>query len=156
MKMAKSCEEGTAANQRRSGSEGHRFITRCQQGFSKAKSPLKSALLLLICEYNINYYARCIGWLHICFTCERCNMSSINLRSTRMVETLKKIQRQLSLRTFLFLNSQLEDSLSSQKHVMADKNLIDESKLTAKNRNNSWVLELISFLIEFAPQPEVN
>ena len=73
-----------------------------------------------------------------------------------MDETLKEFQRQWTLRTFLFLNSQLEDSLSSQKHVMADKNLIDESKLTAKNRNNSWVLELISFLIEFAPQPEVN
>ena len=32
MKMAKSCKEGTAKNQRRSGAEGHMFKIRCQQG----------------------------------------------------------------------------------------------------------------------------
>ena len=40
MKMAKSCKEGTAAKQRRSGSEGCKFKTQCQQGLFTAESPL--------------------------------------------------------------------------------------------------------------------
>ena len=31
-------------------------------------------------------------WLYICFTCGRCNMSSINKTSTRVVANLKKVQ----------------------------------------------------------------
>ena len=74
MKMAKSYKEGTAANQRRYGSEGHMFKTRCQQGLFTAESPLKSTLPLVICIHNINSCVICIGWLHICFTCERRDM----------------------------------------------------------------------------------
>ena len=82
MKVAKSCKEGAAANQR-SGSEGHRFETWCQQGCLAVESPLKCTLPLVICKHNINSCVRCIDWLFICFTCERCDMSSINKRSTR-------------------------------------------------------------------------
>ena len=56
--MALTCKEGTAANQRRSGSEGHRFKTRCQQGLFPVESPLQSTLPLVICMYNIN---SCVG-----------------------------------------------------------------------------------------------
>ena len=80
---------GTAANWTRSGSQGHRFKTRCQQRVSAAKSSLKSALLLVICINNFNSCVRWIGWLFIWFTCERCDTSSINKRSTRVVATLK-------------------------------------------------------------------
>ena len=53
-KMAKSCEEGIAANQRRSGSEGHKFGTWFQQGLFTEESPLKATLPLVICIQNIN------------------------------------------------------------------------------------------------------
>ena len=52
MKMAKSCQEGAVANRRRSGSEGHRFKTRCQLGLSTMESTLTSTLLRVICIYN--------------------------------------------------------------------------------------------------------
>ena len=48
MKMAKSSKEGKAANRRRSGSEGHRFETHCQQGLFAVESLLKSTLPLVI------------------------------------------------------------------------------------------------------------
>ena len=32
---------------------------------------------------------RCVCWLYICFTCERCAISSINKRSKRVVATFK-------------------------------------------------------------------
>ena len=75
MKMAKSCKEGLAAKQRRSGSEGHRFQLWCQQVLFTVESLLKSTLPLVICLNNNSL--RCIDWLYIFFTCERCNMSSI-------------------------------------------------------------------------------
>ena len=56
--MAKSSKEGMAANQRKSGSEGHRFETRCQQGLFAVDSPLKSTVPLVICIHNIN---SCVG-----------------------------------------------------------------------------------------------
>ena len=62
MKMAKSCKEGTAANRRRSGSEGHKFETQCQQGLFTEESPLKSTLHLVISIHNINSCGRCIGY----------------------------------------------------------------------------------------------
>ena len=40
--MPKSCKEGAAANQRKSGSEGPRFETLCQQGIFILESLLKS------------------------------------------------------------------------------------------------------------------
>ena len=58
MKMANSCKEGTAANQRRSGSEGQ---TRWQQGHFAVESTLKSTLPLVICIHSINSCVRCIG-----------------------------------------------------------------------------------------------
>ena len=39
--------------------------------------------------YNINSRVRCFGWLFICFTWERCDMSSKIKRSTRLVATFK-------------------------------------------------------------------
>ena len=54
MKMAKSYKEGTAANQRRSGSEGHRFKTCRQQRLITVESLLKCTLPLVICIHNIN------------------------------------------------------------------------------------------------------
>ena len=53
--MAKSCKEGMAAKQRRSGSEGHRFKIWCQQELITAESLLKSTIPLVICVHNINY-----------------------------------------------------------------------------------------------------
>ena len=82
-KWPKSCREGMAANQRWSGSEGHRFQTRSQQGLIVLESPLKCTLPPVICIHTINSCVTCIGWLFICFTSERCNMSSVNKRSTR-------------------------------------------------------------------------
>ena len=38
MKVAKSCKEGVVVKQRRSGSDGRRFKTRCQQGLFSAES----------------------------------------------------------------------------------------------------------------------
>ena len=55
-----------------------------------AKSPLKSAFLIEICLCNIKSCDGCIGWLYICFACERCNMSLIIKGSTRVVATIKK------------------------------------------------------------------
>ena len=52
--MAKSCKEGTGANLRRSGSDGYRFKTWCQQGLFAVESPLKCTLPLVICIHNIN------------------------------------------------------------------------------------------------------
>ena len=43
---------------------------------------------LVICIHNI---ISCIGWLHICFTCERCDISSINKRTTKVAAGLKII-----------------------------------------------------------------
>ena len=37
-----------------------------------------------------NSCERCIGWLYICFTWERCNMSSTSTRSTKVESTQKK------------------------------------------------------------------
>ena len=37
--MAKSCKEAMAANQRRSGLEGHRFKTWCEQGLFVEEFP---------------------------------------------------------------------------------------------------------------------
>ena len=91
MKMANSCKEGTAANRRRSGSEGHRFKTLCHQGLFTVESLLKCTFPLVICTHNINSCVRCIDCLYIGFTCERCDMSSIKKRSTRVVVTFKKI-----------------------------------------------------------------
>ena len=70
-------KEGTAANWR-SGSEGHRFETRCQQGLFVLKHALKCTHPLVICKHNYNSFARSIGWLNISFTCDRCDMSSKN------------------------------------------------------------------------------
>ena len=53
---------------RRSGSEGYKFKTRCRQGLFTAQSPLKSTLPLEICIQEINSSVRCIGWPNICFT----------------------------------------------------------------------------------------
>ena len=44
----------------------------------------------MIFIYCINSCQRCIGRLYyICFTCERCDMSSIHERSTRLDVELK-------------------------------------------------------------------
>ena len=84
MKIVKSC---TAAKQRRSGLEGRRFKTQCQQEHFTVESPLISTLTHVICIHNSNSCVRCMGWLSICFTHERCNLSWINKRSTRVVAT---------------------------------------------------------------------
>ena len=112
MKMAKSCQCGTAANQRRSGSEGHRFVSWCQQGLFTVESPLKCTLPLMIWIHNINSCVRCIGWLYICFTCERCDMSSgwwqrlkNPLSSLFHDVTLKNWSRKLNSGHFLSLSS---------------------------------------------------
>ena len=64
MKMAKSCEEGTAANRSRFGSEGHRFKTPCQQGLFTVESPLIFTLLLVICIHKIKSFD-CTFALHV-------------------------------------------------------------------------------------------
>ena len=49
-----------------------------------------STRLLMISIHNFNSCVRCIVWQYICFTYERCNMSSINKTSTRVVVNVKK------------------------------------------------------------------
>ena len=49
----KSCEEGTAANRRRSGLEWHRFKTQRLKGLFTAESPLKCTLPIVICIHHI-------------------------------------------------------------------------------------------------------
>ena len=66
------------------------FKTRCQQGLLAVESPLKCTLPPVICMHDINSCLICIGWLYICFACERCDMSSINKRSTWVVVTFNK------------------------------------------------------------------
>lgn len=61
MKMATSCKEDMARNQRESGSEGHIFKTRCQQGFFTLESLLKYPLPVVIYIQNNNSGVRCIG-----------------------------------------------------------------------------------------------
>ena len=58
MKMAQSCKEGTAANRRRSGLEGHRLKAHSQQGHFIMESPLKS---LVIFMHNIKSCVGCIA-----------------------------------------------------------------------------------------------
>ena len=84
-----SLETETAANWKRSGSEGQRLKTWCQQGLSTAESSWKSTRSLVICKHNISSCVRCMGWLHICFTCLRRNMSSIRNKSIGAVAALK-------------------------------------------------------------------
>ena len=73
MKTAESCNAGTAAKWKRSGLEGHRFKTLCQQGLFNEL--LKSTHPHAIYLFNINSCERSIDWLHICFTNKKCNMS---------------------------------------------------------------------------------
>ena len=71
--------------------EGRRLETWCQQALFIVESTLKSNLPLVICTHNINSSARlCIGCQFTCFTCERCNMSSLNKKSTGVVATFKQ------------------------------------------------------------------
>ena len=89
--MAISCKKGVAANQRRSGSEGHRFKTYWQQELFTADSPLK--IYHCFCDlYSQNQFMWQMHWLnvYIRFTRERCNRSSVNKRSTWIVATFKK------------------------------------------------------------------
>ena len=46
--MAKSSKEGTAANRKRSGSEGHRFETQCYQGLITMESTLRLVIRLTV------------------------------------------------------------------------------------------------------------
>ena len=73
MKMAKSCMEGSASNLR--GSEA--------QNLSPAKT-FHWRISVKIYPSSWDLYTQylfmsdmCIGWLYICFVCDRCNMSSI-------------------------------------------------------------------------------
>ena len=61
------------------------------QGPFTVESLVKCTLPLVICVHNINSCARCFGWQYICLTCERCDMSSVNKRSTRVGATSKKL-----------------------------------------------------------------
>ena len=62
---------------------------------------LKSTHPLVICLHNISSCVRWIGWLKICFTCERFNMSSLNKISTRVAATnLKKVTQRSVLFSF--------------------------------------------------------
>ena len=92
-------KEGSAANRRRYGLECNRFETRCQQWLFTVESPLKCTLPLVICMHNINSCVRPIGWLDICFTCERCYMTSLNKRSTFLKKGYWRNFLQFSTRT---------------------------------------------------------
>ena len=77
MKMAASCKEVTAANQR---SGRWHIRTSVPAKTFTVESPRNSTFPLVICMHNINSCVRCIAhivWLYICFACERCDMSSI-------------------------------------------------------------------------------
>ena len=87
----KTCKEGTATNQRRSGSEGHRFETLWEQGLFTMESPLKIYLSSRDMYTDIKSCARSIGWLYICLAWDRCDMSSKNKISTWVVASIKKI-----------------------------------------------------------------
>ena len=89
MTVAKSCKEGTATKQRRSGSKGCKFKIWCQEVLFTVESLLKSTLPLVICLHNNNSWVRCIGWLCIFFTIEWCNVSSLNYWSTRVMANFK-------------------------------------------------------------------
>ena len=69
-------EKDKAANLRRAGSEGCRFITCRQRGLFTAESLLKSTLPLVTCINNFNSWERLVGRLSICFAREKCNLSS--------------------------------------------------------------------------------
>ena len=79
--------EGTAAKWKRSGSKCCRFKTQCKQGLFTGEYPLISTLLLMICVHIIDSCVSCTGWLYVCLTCEGCYISSIDIRSTRVVAT---------------------------------------------------------------------
>ena len=90
--MAKSCTEGTATNQRRSGWEGHGFETQRQQRLFTVESLLKSTFTLMICIHNI---ISCVKWIVECtFALETSTMSSVNKkRSTSVVaSTLRDLE----------------------------------------------------------------
>lgn len=46
---------------------------------------------------NIDSCVSCIGWLFICFTCERRDMSKIVRRCSRVVATFKKVSSGFSI-----------------------------------------------------------
>ena len=62
--MAKSCKEGAAAKQRRSGLEGHRFETRHLQGLFTASPPLSHPPSLVICLHK-NQFITQMYWLTV-------------------------------------------------------------------------------------------
>ena len=62
--MAKSCKEGKAGNRRRSGLEGHKFKTCCQQGILSGVS-VKICPSSWICKLNIISCVRCTFTLHV-------------------------------------------------------------------------------------------
>ena len=67
----------------------------CMQPFSpitylKMFALVKIQPFFLIFLHDINSCARCISWLSICFTCKRCDISSKNRRSTKVVATYGK------------------------------------------------------------------
>ena len=45
-------------------------------------------------SYFFNLCGRCIGWPFTCFSCVRCNMSSINKRSAGVMEPQKTYQKE--------------------------------------------------------------
>ena len=90
MRVANPFKEGTSAKQRRSGLEGRRLKSLGLHGLFTAKSLIKSTLPRVIWIENIHSCVRCIDGLSICFTCERCNMSSVNKWFNLEVASLKK------------------------------------------------------------------
>ena len=59
--------------------------------FSQRNLCYNSTLPLVISIHNINLWDRCIGWLYNRLSCDRCNLSSINKISARVVAILKKL-----------------------------------------------------------------
>ena len=87
--MAKSWKEGSATFQRRSEVRRSQAQNLVPARTFRWESSLKSTFPPVSCVHKINSSERCIGWLYICLTCERCNMRSIIKRSTRVVGTFK-------------------------------------------------------------------
>ena len=109
------------------------------------RASIKSTLFLMISMHYFNSCVRCIVWLCICFTCERCYMSSINKSSTRVVANLKNVLSEQSRRHQFrnFVASLLNDQINpdfSRPNLQVQQLLLDAD---GSSFFSTWIIKVL-------------